>query len=206
MNVHRLILWAVLLAAGGSCARRPPHMGSGPPQAMPAADVSFASFGDKAMIGREAAIERRYATDAACLKAARRYHKNVLHNAGEPVPYTSSPLTYSFPKPGNGGVKPKELRFTTAAVVDSSNVSFLEVEQASPAPTDSTNARELRDVVKELVKAGATIVRKQEIDPNPINGKRAWRVVLHTDKPINSSDKRLVLEGTFGLVINPPYP
>lgn len=204
--MYRLLLWTLLLGAGAACTRRPHHMGNGQPQASPATDIGFANFDDNVKIGREAVMARSYATEAACKKAAQRYHKNVLHASGVPVPYQPFPLMYSFPKPGNGGMKPREVRFTVAAVADSSDISFLEVERQATAPTDSTNAQELRATVKMLERAGATTVQQPQIDPTPINGKRAWRAVMRTSKPISSTDKRLTLTGTFGLVINPPYP
>lgn len=195
----RLAIWLLLLLAGGACTRQPQkEISAGVVVVLPDADDEWVPLNDKLKLRREAVVEHRYTTDAKCAAAARKYYQNVLHNSGEPVAIPGVPKTYSMKMAGRN----KEVRFLAGKRADI-DVSFGEVQPTVPNPTDDTNLQDLKDAITALG-TNVTVLEGPTLDPSPTNSKRAWRVVLYSPKSVGP--ERLAFSGTFGLVINPPYP
>ncbi|GAB2858686.1 hypothetical protein [Hymenobacter ruber] len=157
---------------------------------------------DKLKFGRVASEEFQYATNAACTDAATKYNKG-----DKPTPVSTDPLVYSFKDKKWLLGKKYEVRFITQPSVQSNGkkVPYYEID-ASSETDDASNAAAIGTAILELKKKGATIVQDTVLD-KPINGKRAWRVVMHTDTPISDKDNKLTqVKDDFGMIVNPPYP
>jgi hypothetical protein len=153
-------------------------------------------------LGRVASKETEYTNDSACTAAATEYN-----GRNKPIQVSDNPLVYSFrKKPFLFGEK-FEVRFATvpSAQADGKKIDYLEIDKKSETD-NAANLQVILVAIQELKKKGATILRDTVLD-KPINGKRAWRVVMHTDKEIPDKDNTLTnLKGDFGIIVNPPYP
>ncbi|MBH8558742.1 hypothetical protein [Hymenobacter negativus] len=157
---------------------------------------------DKLKFGRVASEEFQYATDAACTNAATKYNKG-----DKPIPVSTAPLAYSFKDRRWLLGKKYEVRFITQPSVqpDGKKIPYFEIDGGSETD-DASNAAIIGAAILELKQKGATIIQDTVLD-SPINGKRAWRVVMHTDTPINDKDNKFTqVKDDFGMIINPPYP
>ncbi|GAB3654910.1 hypothetical protein GCM10027594_28350 [Hymenobacter agri] len=199
MKTYQLLLGVMLLLTGGACTRHPHRVISAgisvPP---PDADDEFVPLTPKVKLRRNAVLEHRYTTEAKCDDAATNYFQKVLGNTGLPAPIAAAPKTYSMKMAGRN----REVRFVAGKGADL-DVPFAEVEKTADNPNDDTNRQDLNDAIAALG-PGVRVLEGPTLDPAPINGKRAWRVVLTSAR--SAGPDQLMLSGTFGLVINPPYP
>jgi hypothetical protein len=153
-------------------------------------------------LGRVASEESQYATDAACTAAATKYNKG-----NTPTPVSTKPLAYSFKKNPLLFRDKYEVRFVTqpSTQSDGKEIPYYEIDRISETD-NALNRAAIVKAITELRIKGARVVQDTVLNPL-INGKRAWRVVMHTDTPINDKDNKLTkVKDDFGLIINPPYP
>ena len=153
-------------------------------------------------LGRIASEESQYATDSACKAAAIKYN-----HGNAPIPVNTNPLSYSFKEKKWALGKKYEVRFVTQPSVrpDGKEILYYEIDRLSETD-NASNAAIIVAAIAGLRIKGATIVQDTVLD-KPINEKRAWRVVMHTDTPISDKDNKLTkVNDDFGLIVNPPYP
>ncbi|MET4074410.1 hypothetical protein [Hymenobacter sp. UYCo722] len=142
-----------------------------------ASGIAANSIAANAITNRIALIEYRYPDSVTCKLAAANYYLG-LGNSGTPTRLLNSPLTYSFRKPSSGLIAAKEVRFT---VIGSAfqEIDYCEVKKKAFLPTDITNEKELKDVIKELENDGAVATEPIKSDNESVNGKNhgVWCLV-----------------------------
>lgn len=197
------LLSLLCLLSGTSCVSttRPP-VASVPVEASTSINLMNVKF------LRIASIEHRYSTEGTCRDSAKWYYNNRAGKPGIPAPLLTSPLTYSF-QDSTDKQNRHEIRFTVqvASPTEPTNIiiSYWAFEKKINNPKDDIDdaVKNLKNVYKCNTIKGATQ------DLVEVNKKKPWRAIMQTTYPIDPPSAPALtskISGTFGVIVNPPFP
>ena len=195
---------AILLCLLGSasCGSNPrQYKSSAPVEASTSLDLPNTKF------LRIASIEHRYSDSNTCKSEAKAYF-NKTGNPGDPLPLTTSPLTYSFQDSTNKQ-NHQEIRFLfqVASITEPTDIviSYYAIDRKTKNAKDDLD--KAVDDLEKIYKCKKIHGAMQ--DSVATNGKKPWRAIMQTTYPIDPPNKQALagkISGTFGMIVNPPYP
>ena len=198
--IASVALWC--LVGGTSCVSTPRRLKTSLP-----VDASISVELPKVKLPRIASIEHRYSTEGACTSDAQAYFTSS-HNPGVFAPIATLPLTYSF-KDTTDPLNPQEIRFTVqvAGTPEPTNtiVNYWEIEKKTGS--DKNDIDKAIDDLEKIHKCKKTRGPMQDVVA--VNGKKPWRAIMQTTSPIDPPSAPTLttkISGTFGVIVNPPYP
>lgn len=197
------LLSLLCLLSGTSCVSTQPRiMKSAPVAASMSIELPNIKF------ERIASIEHRYSTEGMCRDSAKWYYNNRLGKPGTPTALPTSPLTYSFQDSTNKQNR-HELRFMfqVGSPTEPTN-TIITYRTFQKRIRDDKN--DLDDAVKNLKNVYKCITIKGTTqDLAEVNKKRPWRAIMKTTEDIDSTKSPALtskISGTFGVIVNPPFP
>ena len=192
------------LLGGASCGSNPrQYKSSAPVEASTSIDAPNAKF------LRIASVEHRYSSASTCKSEAKAYF-NSTGKPGDPPPLTTNPLTYSFQDSTNKQ-NHQEIRFlfqaTSLTEPTDTVISYWAIEKKIKNNKDKDDLDKAIDELEKVYKCKKIHGATQDV--MAVNGKKPWRAIMQTTYPIDPPNQQAVagkISGTFGMIINPPYP
>ncbi len=196
------VLSLLCLLSGTSCVSTQPRIMKSAPVATPTS-INLPNV----KLPRIASVEHRYSNATTCESDAKKYFDNN-HPPGVFAPLQTSPLTYSF-RDDTNPANPQEIRFTVqvAGTPEPTNtiVDYWEIKQKTGKPKDDID--KAVDDLEKIYKCKKIHGPTQDLVP--VNGKNPWRAVMETTYPIDPPEMQAQtakISGTFGVIVNPPFP
>lgn len=178
------------------------YKSSTPVEASTSVDLSNTKF------IRIASIEHRYSNANICAEKAKAYFNDTIHSPGDPLPLTTSPLTYSFQDSTNKQ-NHKEIRFLfqAASLTEPTDtiISYWAIEKK--IKDDKDDLDKAVDDLEKVYKCKKIHGAMQDLVE--VNGKKPWRAIMRTTYPIDPPNQQALagkISGTFGVIVNPPFP